>query len=124
MPVLKRPPVACPGCAHSPIAPRFDLGDYSVARCDACDLLFNYTFYDDEEFQSSLFQPEYYDTNVAFQHRADAYRADPSLSFYAEHLEWVERHAGKGRVLDVGCAFGNFLKLAEERGWDPRGVEL
>ena len=35
----------------------------------------------------------------------------------------VERYAGVGRILDVGCASGAFLRAARERGWDVVGVE-
>jgi SAM-dependent methyltransferase len=124
MSTLTRTPVACPACSHGPVSPLFNLGDYAIARCGKCGLAINRTFYDDPAFQASLFQSDYYDTNVAFDHRAQAYVNDPSLAFYAENLAWIEQRMTPGRVLDVGCAFGNFLKLAGDRGWTPSGVEL
>lgn len=36
----------------------------------------------------------------------------------------VERFAGKGRVLDIGCGRADFLTLMAERGWDAYGIEL
>jgi SAM-dependent methyltransferase len=40
-------------------------------------------------------------------------------------LDWVEKHAPRrGRLLDVGCATGAFLNLAQARGWKVRGIEL
>ena len=38
-------------------------------------------------------------------------------------LERVERFAGPGRLLDLGCWVGFLMAEARERGWDPRGVE-
>ncbi|MEW6202618.1 MAG: class I SAM-dependent methyltransferase [bacterium] len=31
---------------------------------------------------------------------------------------------GRGRVLDIGCSIGLFLKIARSRGWDTVGMEL
>jgi 2-polyprenyl-3-methyl-5-hydroxy-6-metoxy-1,4-benzoquinol methylase len=98
--------------------------EYTVSVCGNCGVYINETFYADSEFRATLFGAEYYNTNVAFDQRADAWRADPSLPFYTRFLEPIEREIGRGRVMDVGCAFGNFLKLAQDRGWSPCGVEL
>lgn len=40
------------------------------------------------------------------------------------HLEYIERHEPRGKLLEVGCAEGLFLRVAHERGWDVSGVEL
>jgi SAM-dependent methyltransferase len=39
-------------------------------------------------------------------------------------LRLIERHQGKGRLLDVGCAAGFFLDEAQHRGWLAEGAEL
>ena len=31
---------------------------------------------------------------------------------------------GRNRMIDVGCADGQFIKLAAERGWQPFGIEM
>jgi SAM-dependent methyltransferase len=38
-------------------------------------------------------------------------------------LERIERRAGAGRVLDLGCWVGFLLAEARDRGWDAVGVE-
>jgi SAM-dependent methyltransferase len=42
---------------------------------------------------------------------------------FARHLDRLERLVQPGRVLDVGCATGDFLRVAKERGWDAVGVD-
>ena len=39
------------------------------------------------------------------------------------HLKIVERFASRGKLLDVGCASGLFLKCASEAGWNVCGIE-
>jgi SAM-dependent methyltransferase len=40
-------------------------------------------------------------------------------------LKHIKRlRSGRGRILDVGCAAGFFLHVAQSHGWDPYGVEL
>jgi 2-polyprenyl-3-methyl-5-hydroxy-6-metoxy-1,4-benzoquinol methylase len=45
------------------------------------------------------------------------------LKMWRKRLRGIERHAPKGRLLDVGCATGTFLQLAQEDGWEIRGTE-
>ncbi len=40
-----------------------------------------------------------------------------------KHLKIVERHVRPGRILDVGCASGLFLRHALEAGWQITGIE-
>lgn len=39
-------------------------------------------------------------------------------------LEEVERYHQPGRILDIGAAGGHSLKVAQEKGWEPFGVEI
>ncbi len=38
-------------------------------------------------------------------------------------LPGVERHVRKGRLLDLGCAYGFIMEVAQERGWEVVGIE-
>jgi 2-polyprenyl-3-methyl-5-hydroxy-6-metoxy-1,4-benzoquinol methylase len=78
------------------------------------------------------FEEDYFDAvqQRAFRDRLEGWREDPSLPVWEGWLRRIEdvrvdtgRPPG-GRLLDVGCAFGTFLRLAAERGWEPHGVEV
>jgi 2-polyprenyl-3-methyl-5-hydroxy-6-metoxy-1,4-benzoquinol methylase len=42
---------------------------------------------------------------------------------WQRRLKTIERRFRTGRLLDVGCATGTFLQLAQQNGWDIRGTE-
>ena len=40
-----------------------------------------------------------------------------------DNLQQIERIKGKGRILDIGCYIGSFIRLAKQSGWDCAGLE-
>jgi 2-polyprenyl-3-methyl-5-hydroxy-6-metoxy-1,4-benzoquinol methylase len=42
---------------------------------------------------------------------------------WGRRLKSLEKHRRPGRLLDVGCATGTFLQLAQDSGWEVRGTE-
>ena len=43
---------------------------------------------------------------------------------FNEELDLLEKFISQGRILDVGCATGNFLCYAKERGWQVYGYDV
>jgi len=43
---------------------------------------------------------------------------------FDEELDRIEAYANRGRILDIGCAWGFFLDRCKQRGWEVYGVEL
>ena len=58
---------------------------------------------------------------------ADADHADAigerKLALFSRLLDGLEKRVSPGPLLDIGCNFGRFLKLAKSRGWKPAGYE-
>lgn len=42
---------------------------------------------------------------------------------FERHLSRIEAKVGIGRILDIGCATGDFLKAARGRGWQVLGAD-
>lgn len=107
-----------------PCATRFAVNHYDIARCPRCDLEFVWPtpppgatreVYGEGYFTAGRFgYDDYFGRERAVAHR----KAHARLARLASI-----GHRG-GRVLDVGCAAGYFLEVAQAQGWAVEGVEL
>lgn len=89
----------------------------TFCRCDHCDLV----FVSDPE-------PEYWSAPAYLAHSCHVYdRAGPKpaqLRDYDRLLDEMESYRRTGRLLEVGCGAGLFLREASRRGWMCSGVDL
>jgi len=96
----------------------------SVARCNRCDHGYVWPV-PSAEFLDAIYRDAAYyqgsSSSIGFQDYASLEPARRRM--YARHLTRIEAQAGKGRILDVGCATGDFLVMARERGWQVLGAD-
>lgn len=93
------------------------MDDLQVVKCRRCGLVYHNPVHHQEQYDENYYADEvktrpggYYDTYV---HEKDEMRLNEIAKFKAG-----------GRLLDVGCAFGFFLKHAKDRGYDVEGVDV
>jgi 2-polyprenyl-3-methyl-5-hydroxy-6-metoxy-1,4-benzoquinol methylase len=118
-------PQPCPLCANQTSTPHLTKYGFHLVLCRACGLIYVSPMpraealrahYDNLKYFSGQPDQGYYD--YAAMHRA----LRPHFMRRLRRLE--ARLHGPGRLLDVGCADGFFLHLAQARGWKVAGVEL
>lgn len=96
-----------------------------VVRCGHCGLQFvnpmpNKEFLDQLYRQDGEEHPYYRNYLRERTERKKSYDKQ-----YHRRLQLIEKYRrGKGKLLDIGCGGGFFLKTAEERGWDPHGIDV
>ena len=112
---------ACIACdKNSPHIFRFKVNGCEIWQCEQCGL---------GRAETSTFDPKsYYTVDYFSGSRADGYSdylgAEPVLRReFARSIDFVRRFVPSGRLLDVGCAYGFFLKQARCH-FDIFGIEL
>ena len=89
-------------------------GTQTIVRCLECGLVYVNPRVDDATLMSE------------YSGAADDYQSGGAgrEKTFRRGLGFFESRAGnRGRLLDVGCADGIFVKLAKEAGWNARGIE-
>jgi 2-polyprenyl-3-methyl-5-hydroxy-6-metoxy-1,4-benzoquinol methylase len=96
--------------------------EHDMYKCSGCGLMYVSPIPD----SSAVYNEDYFSGASKGFGYAD-YDADkkPMLSAWGKYLDIIEEIIpNKGKLLDVGAATGYFLKVAHERGWSVKGVEL
>jgi SAM-dependent methyltransferase len=115
---LSRP---CPACGRATDqAFRFRVNGSDIFQCRDCGL---------GSAETSAFDPAAYYTEDYFSgRRADGYSdylgAEPVLRReFARSVDFIRRYRDRGKLLELGCAYGFFLMEAA-RYFDVAGIEL
>ncbi len=86
-----------------------------IVRCKKCGLVYANPRPDIKELIQSYSQLE--DLGYSSQ-------MNSRIKTFQQVEKLIERYAIKGRLLDVGCASGYFLYVAQKSGWQIEGVEV
>lgn len=94
--------------------PRNSARRFTIARCDGCGVLRTLPEMSDEEI-AHLYTAE----------EAGGGSAAAARQSQAEKMSVLSACApGGGRLLDVGCGAGDFLRSLSPETWDPFGIEV
>lgn len=101
----------------------FEKNGFSIVQCRRCRLLFA------DPSPTPEYLKQFYEEGYSggsyqvLKEATEAYRR----SNFQRRLKRLQFHRGStrpGRLLDVGCGAGLLLEVAQQIGWDIRGVEL
>jgi 2-polyprenyl-3-methyl-5-hydroxy-6-metoxy-1,4-benzoquinol methylase len=119
--------VACPFCGANDFSKLFDATDiyygapgvFTVARCNSCSLVMQNPRPRREKI--AVYYSAGYEPHSMAESSEDI---EKMVAGQEGRCVLLERHARKGRALDIGSGDGRFLLCLKRRGWDVKGCEL
>ena len=118
--------VDCGLCGSPRRELKFRDGPFSVVTCLDCDLTYVTPRLADGALIEDVYDEGYWSSSEAKTRGYTDYRRDEPLYLktYRRRIAVIRRHLPvPGRVLDVGCAAGYFLRVMADEGWDVTGLE-
>lgn len=112
--------IPCPICSSTTAVDLWREDDWQLVRCSSCHLVFVGNPPADAELARLYSFEEGFHTQLA----SDGDSVVDVDAIAAEHLHLMSIGRAPGRLLDVGCATGRFMQLAEAARWKTMGVEL
>jgi SAM-dependent methyltransferase len=118
-------PIPCLVCKDL-IVPNevYHFKEFNVLGCHTCGSTWRSNMYDPQKIQE-LYVSDSYDTNPYFHYDDTTFKRSERYGNYQRALRLLTSFNGfPGRLLDVACGNGSFLRTAKEKGWQVEGVEL
>jgi 2-polyprenyl-3-methyl-5-hydroxy-6-metoxy-1,4-benzoquinol methylase len=116
------PNLRCPGCLGQSTTLHVVKNSYPIHRCSGCELLFVHPQPSKEEL-GKLYSASYFSRGNKYAPAINAHD-DPNRLNDQRKIELIKRWCSRGTLLDVGCAFGGFLAVAREHGFEVEGIEI
>ena len=118
-------PTSCLLCDSDPakIFRRFSKSGYAIYQCMNCGGLFVYPQISETELLS-IYGEDYFRRGNKYTFESANQYSDSTQKNDSQKIAYLQRYQPTGRLLDVGCATGGFLKIAQEAGYEIAGVEV
>ncbi|MCA8938501.1 MAG: methyltransferase domain-containing protein [Planctomycetes bacterium] len=114
--------------ARKVIIPHFAGQSFSYLKCKSCSFLWQGCVLDDQGMADLYARPEddlgYAESLRAYQTRSSRQRGTRLAMRVAQTLARTNANITKVKVLDFGCGFGVWFRMAAAMGADCTGVEL
>jgi len=120
--------VNCNLCGSGENRKLFEKDGFTVVECRNCSLVYLNPMPKDDYIEN-LYDEDYY-TGRGFDRYNELLnkhlrRDSKIISRWFARFKLIEFAYGrKGKILDMGCAFGDFLKIAKDNDWDTYGIEI
>ena len=114
----------CAGCeGEATTSHDYTKNSYEIHRCSSCGLKFVSPQPSDEELKR-IYDSSYFQRGNKYFDKDTSEAAVRTRRNDVQKLELVIKHKETGALLDLGCAMGGFLDVAQDSGFEVTGLEL
>lgn len=92
-------------------------GESNLVKCKGCGLTCLNPRYNEED-ERKFYASEYFG-----REGIEAWSA-ARVSIFKYNLKMLNTYKKGGKLLDLGCGMGQFLKIARDDGWDVMGIDI
>jgi 2-polyprenyl-3-methyl-5-hydroxy-6-metoxy-1,4-benzoquinol methylase len=118
--------IVCNFCSEPQFRPLFTINGFQIAECVRCGLVYTNPRLRIEALKE-VYDQSYFQSDNSLVHGYVDYAAEAPLILRTFRQRWhhLLRFHGrdKGRLLDLGCAFGYLLTIAQSDGWGVAGLD-
>ncbi len=105
----------CGSNSTEAVAPGFK---FQMVRCLSCGLIYENPRLAQEKVL------EHIRSGGIWQDHKTGVLLKAKQRLFRNNLKRIEKRSVRGRILDIGCGYGTFLKLAFDNGWQAEGIEV
>lgn len=119
--IMDRPKLKCYYCSSKFLSKVTTVGKFSIYKCINCKLLITNL---GKRFNSKVANKSIYDSTYLSNY---LFRADLMIDRFKKRLVDIEKFKSGGKILDIGCGPGLFLKAVEGNSkyqWDLYGIDI
>lgn len=104
----------------------FTKDSVDIVKCRICGLIYSNVSVTKENILKTYQSANYFHNENDIRYGYHDYQNEESLHslLFKKRLKNINEYIPSGKLLDVGCAMGFFLKVAKEHKWDTYGVEV
>lgn len=111
---------SCNLCEQDSASVLFVKKGFTLVRCAHCDLV----FVGNPPAKAELAKLYSFESGYHVCFRNDSKDCEKNFAIARRHYQFMKTYKSKGRLLDIGCSAGFFLKVARDYGWETCGLEI
>jgi 2-polyprenyl-3-methyl-5-hydroxy-6-metoxy-1,4-benzoquinol methylase len=116
--------MVCNNCKSSKVKKKFDItAQHQIWFCLNCNVQFLYPQLNEIALQK-LYSENYYKAWGIEGEADNQITKKMKIATFQLRIDLIRHYINKGKVLDVGCATGYFLEIAQKNGFEVFGVEF